>query len=162
MKNLIIAPHGDDEIIGCYTVLSESQKNSHVIFIDYETHVNEIRQSSKYFKFSFELKSNFCEKFNFKNCCGKNVYVPDPFCESNSLHRRVGMLVYAFWLENPIFFLNFYTTQMNSFYVQTLSIKNRNNKKLLLNNLYPLQKDLWLHDYKYFLYEGQICIRSVK
>jgi hypothetical protein len=149
----VIAPHPDDEIIGCFTVLKNVES---VFFLDGEERKEEAVSSSEAFNFKF-LFIKFEEINSFLK--GK-IFAPDPFTETHPLHKIVGMEVFKEWMNKQNFELYFYTTNMNTFYTRELNQSRKDEKEKLLKQIYVSQRDLW-RDKKYFLFEGRIKMVKV-
>ena len=76
--------------------------------------------------------------------------MPDPVYELHPLHRQWGMVGET--MARVGFDVIFYSTNMNAPYIHELAVAD--DKKELLNKVYPDQKSLWEYDHKYFLFEG--------
>jgi hypothetical protein len=151
MENVIIvAPHPDDEIIGCFEIL---KKSSNIIIV-YHSNAEPARREE-----AMKLK----EKYNnvkmqmFQNSVPVSLinklnkfYFPDPIYETHPLHRELGMTgeLYA---RNG-FDVTFYNTIMNAPYIH--EVDRPEVKELRLNEIYSSQKSLWKYEKKYVLFEG--------
>jgi hypothetical protein len=150
MNHVIVAPHPDDEIIGCFEVL---QKEKNIIIIYSEDVERERREEAMKLKghndnITVQLflhsipMSMLNQEYKF--------YFPDPIYEIHPKHRELGMSgeLYA---RNG-FDVTFYNTTMNAPYIHEVSAPSL--KQQLLDDVYPSQKDLWKYEHKYFLFEG--------
>lgn len=151
---IIFSPHSDDEIIGCYRILDQV---SRIIYFDDDDN-NRVDESKKFcedfnaeceFAYTFEILND--ELYNFDNC---TIYAPDPFGEHHPLHREVGMAACLLNSWKRIKELYLYSTDMTQPWVR--EVPDSFSKKELLNKYYSSQRDLWTHDYKYFLFQGTI------
>jgi hypothetical protein len=150
--NIIVAPHPDDEIIGCYEILKKGDPC--IVIYGGGTSANR-REEAKKLKECFnnvvgqlflkEIPSHLISKEN-------TIYGPDPHFEVNPLHREFGFKCEMFLRAGAD--VIFYNTIMNAPYIH--EIKDPEDKKNCLNIIYPSQKSLWETDYKYFLYEGRV------
>ena len=143
--NIIIAPHADDEIIGCFTKIWTNDIHG-VIYID-TTQEREMEAR------------RLCKAFNIR-CwflCGNvwnllslppryTYYIPSPE-DGHPLHSLVYYLMFH---EYPN--LVVYSTQMKDYFVK--EVENPQYKRSMLDRYYPSQKSLWEFDHKYFLFEG--------
>lgn len=150
MNHVIIAAHPDDEIIGCYEVL---QKEKHIIIIYGVDTLQNRRNEAMKLKEHIEgvkvqmFQSNIpMTMINHQH----KFYFPDPIYETHPRHRELGMAgeLYA---RNG-FDVTFYNTTMNAPYIHESGRSDM--KRVLLNEVYPSQKDLWKYEHKYFLFEG--------
>lgn len=175
MKLLIVSPHCDDELIGCFSFLYHSVKNPKAkVLICYCTK-DKARQ-----KESLELKKNlsmfidkpklatvtqifFSEKLiDLKitklllETTPNIVLVPDPYFEVHPLHRFLGCFVTNFWKDflQQKTSLIYYSTNMSTPYLFELPPKLRESKELLLNLVYPSQRSLWEFEKKYIIFES--------
>jgi len=147
-KHIIIAPHADDEIIGCFEVLL-SQKNVFVAFPNMET-MEEARISENTFAFTPLLFKNI----DFLNKTDSNIiyHFPDPAFELHPLHKHFGSLGRSF--GDAGLKIVYYSTNMNSPYIR--EVKSPNEKRNALNICYKEKTSLWEYEHKYFLFESHI------
>jgi len=151
--NIIIAPHPDDEIIGCWSVLRKALVDKVLYIISND--LTDIRRkeanfTAKYFGFEHQfIELTDIEKHLSRKDL-KYVFVPH-FNEQHPLHRAVTSLVYYLRL-NYNFIPVYYTTEMNI--PGLVRLVDWKEKLFDLNKCYPSQKSLWTFDWKYFLFEG--------
>ena len=146
---VIIAPHPDDEIIGCYSIL---KKENPIIIYNGETDQKrreEALKLRKYIDFKAQLflmtiPATFLNK-------EVTIYCPDPIYETHPLHRSWGSLGESL-LRNGLNVI-FYNTNMNAPYIH--EVKDWKEKEELLDKVYPSQKSLWVFEKKYILFEGR-------
>lgn len=148
MKNIIIiAPHADDEIIGCHEVLHLRSEDRHItVMLSNPKEFEEAYASSLFFGFDRELFS-----INSLWMSDEVLYFPDPVYEIHPEHRRLGAIGVEL-LRKGGKNVVFYSTNMLTPYIHETvepSIKRKD-----LDNLYPNKSDLWKYDHKYFLFEG--------
>jgi hypothetical protein len=150
-KHIIIAPHADDEIIGCYDIL-RSTEDVIVIYNEDMTkkRKNETKRLTEFFSnvkaqlFLHQIPQHLINEDTIIHC-------PDPIYELHPLHRlqgNIGEQLLRYTGANVMF----YSTNMNAPYIY--EIDNPNEKEKILNNIYYSQKQLWKYDHKYFLFEG--------
>ena len=162
--DLILAPHIDDEIIGCYKYIINAVDTCIDICYFYDITKERRLSGDKlrnkvlhidqtlYNGYDFKLDSNFIKYIVNKY---DRILCPDPIFESHPDHKEignVGQYIYKnFQDENQIIF---YSVNMTAPYIKKLNVDDQNDKRLWLNELYPDQASLWENDYKYFLFEG--------
>jgi hypothetical protein len=146
---VIIAPHGDDEIIGCFEILD---KFPIILYSDRSDRYDEIIKLNKYkdihtqdFLICFNIPERLLSKTSF------TYYFPDPIYEIHPDHRRWGQL--GEQLARDGYDVIFYTTNMNVPYIH--ECKDAHKKQELLEKVYPSQSELWKYDHKYYLFEGR-------
>lgn len=151
-KIVIVAPHVDDETIGCFTIISKETEND--IFIVYSSSADSTRRDealSLKAKFEKITAQFFLESIPPPLLNPINVfYFPDPAYEFHPLHRHYGAI--GEQLLRAGFDVTFYSINMQTPYI--FEVEDRQRKKELLDEIYPSQKELWNHDHKYFLFEG--------
>ena len=156
-RHVIIAPHADDEIVGCFSVLMSREVKS-VWFPD-RIIVQEATESSFIYDYSREvIPADYGEVikifFNLANeILHSNglMFFPDPVYEWHPDHVQwgnVGVSLFRMGFTNIVF----YSVNMTAQYIS--KTKFAEDKKNALNNCYPEKSDLWKYDHKYFLFEG--------
>jgi len=149
-KNVIIvAPHPDDEIIGCFEIIKTFPT---MIIYDADT-PNKRREEAMKLKDEFDVMVQLFQKSippNFMSAKETVLFFPDPSYETHPLHRQWGQLGESIARsgQNVIF----YTTNMNTPYIY--ETEHSRHKELTLNKFYKSQKSMWAFDHKYFLFEG--------
>jgi len=148
-QTIIISPHFDDEIIGCYEILKQEDIKTIVIYNDVENSIRKeesrkLRELTnvKYQHYMKNIPTNLISKEN-------TFYFPHPL-ESHPKHRHYANIGESMLRDghNVIF----YITEMNQIFKHECI--DPDGKKELLEKIYPSQKDLWKYDYKYFLFSG--------
>ena len=153
---LIVAPHPDDEIIGCFEILEMSNIQNKKVFIIYMEDVEEKRKEAalKLRETYSCVKAQFFQKsipLTFINP-NTTILVPDPFYEINPFHRAIGNEGER--LVRAGFDVIFYSTNMTGPYIH--EVKEWKTKRDLLNKIYKSEKKLWEYEHKYYLYEGLV------
>ncbi len=147
---IIISPHPDDEIIGAHKYLTKHNTRPIVI---YSSDLNAKRKQS-----ALKLKDHVDVKLQlfqmslpapFMKLENKYLF-PDPIYETHPVHRAWGIM--GEQLARNGFDVVFYSTNMNAPYIH--EVANPDQKRELLEKVYPDQKSLWEFDHKYFLFEG--------
>jgi hypothetical protein len=148
--NIIIAPHPDDELIGCFEVLQKKEPS--IIIYGGDTDFKR-KEETKNLRNSYDnivgqlFLSSVPSNLMIPN---NTLYFPDPIYETHPLHRFYGMQGEAY-ARNDMNII-FYTTNMQAPYIH--EVKDVNDKEKYLNLTYPSQKSLWEHEKKYILFEG--------
>jgi len=147
---VIIAPHCDDELIGCYKVITEAKYPPVIIYTG--------QIDAKRRKESLKLKDSTGIAMQFYTVDippilvnpATKFYFPDPAYETHPEHRKWGFIGEGF--ARGGFDVTFYNTNMNAPYLY--EVPSPDKKRELLEEVYPSQKSLWKYDHKYFLFEG--------
>jgi len=148
--DIIIAPHPDDELIGCFDIIRK--KEPCMIIYGGETESKrreETKEVKEFFDnvvgqlFLMNVPAHLLTKEN-------TFYFPDPIYETHPLHRYYGMLGESIARSGKD--VIFYSTNMNSPYIH--EVKEPDEKERYLNIIYPSQKSLWEYEKKYILFEG--------
>ncbi len=146
---VIVSPHADDELIGCYKILTNEDIRPVIIYT--EEMSKERQEEVKGIREHFTIKAQmFCRSIppQFLNTT-TTFYFPGPD-ELHPAHRAQAAIGEA--LARQGLNVIFYTTNMNVPWIQESTFPEK--KKALLNLIYQSQSDLWKYDHKYFLFEG--------
>ncbi|GIU69119.1 MAG: hypothetical protein KatS3mg002_0355 [Candidatus Woesearchaeota archaeon] len=150
MKNVIISPHGDDEIIGCFEILKNLNNEIEIVY-------GEDCEESKYVCYDLpNIKKYYLELYDYTLPPhllnpSYTFYFPDPFTEKHHDH-----ILWGHYGEKLLRIHNynviFYSINMEARYVHKVS--NPQEKESWLNKYYKSKSSLWKMDHKYFLFEG--------
>jgi len=148
---VIISPHFDDEIIGCFEVITNPLIKPIILYMqdDEERKKESLKLKNELDNIQIQLfQKNIPSTFINPN---NVLYFPDPIFEFHPSHRKWGAIGEDYLRQG----LNvvFYSINMQAPYIH--KIKETNEKEDLLNKIYPSQKDLWKIDKKYVLFEGR-------
>jgi hypothetical protein len=148
LDTIIVAPHPDDEIIGCYEIV----KNKKPIIIYTEETAEERKAEALSLKEHVEIKAHFFVRTipSHLILMENEFYFPDVIYETHPAHREKGF--FGEQLARKGFNVIFYTTEMNAPYKH--EVKDSKEKEELLNKVYPSQADLWKYEKKYILFSG--------
>ena len=143
MKNIVIlAPHVDDELIGCYSVLNQQQDIQVIYFYELDAvRKAEALNASVFFNFAASF-----DGYNAVIDSDAIVYAPN-IADTHPHHKAVNR--YAKSLSNEKIY---YSVDMNRDY-SVLCEYDQIAKLSLLNDLYPSQAKLFDSDAKYHLFE---------
>jgi len=149
-ETIIVAPHPDDEIIGCFELLNDNSISPIVIYtsdVDNERRAEaaELRNHTnvKIQLFLNTIPSKFLHPTNM-------FYFPHPIYETHPDHRLQG--IGGEQLARAGYDVTFYITEMNAPFKFECSQSER--KKILLDTCYHKQSSLWKYEHKYFLFSG--------
>ena len=147
---IIVAPHPDDEIIGCFEILKK-----HKTIVIYSADINQERrlEAMKLKEFVDVKAQLFLDSVptHLLNPNTVALYFPDPIYEIHPDHRKWGVIGES--IARLGFNVIFYSVNMQAPYIH--EVKNPKEKEELLQNVYPSQSDLWKYDKKYILFEGR-------
>lgn len=152
IETIIVAPHADDEIIGCFEVLMNPFFKPIILYTDVEDENRKLE--------SLNLKKHipnvniqlFVKNVPAMMLNPTNIlYFPDPVFEFHPDHRRVGAMGEELLRKG----LNviFYSVNMQAPYIH--EVIDFKQKRHLLEKVYPSQKNMWKFDAKYYLFEGK-------
>lgn len=150
MKFVVIAPHPDDELIGCFTLFEKGLVEK-VIYINSDTKRGlKAQQLAHKFEFSTEFVNlkHFSSNYRFNS---KKIYLVPALTDIHFLHRVVNIITRLKTKR-----IGYYTTEMNTFFTRVLDKKTAERKRKTLDKYYHDQKSLWQYEWKYFLFEGII------
>lgn len=145
---VIVAPHPDDEIIGCFEVVS-----NYKTMILYDANTPKLRrEEAMKLKDKYDISAQvFLNTIPTPWLSMKNLilFFPDPIYETHPLHRQWGYAgeMMARSGQNVVF----YNTNMTAPYIY--EVNNFHEKREALE-VFKSQKNMWTWDHKYFLFEG--------
>ena len=148
---VIIAPHGDDEVIGCFDVLEKYKDNTRIAIVYGPEMDNQRREETLKLREYYSchlIVQNIVPQYLVQK--ENKFYFPNPTNEMHPDHRKwaqEGEVLARNGLD-----VTFYTIQMNVPYIY--KVENRDKKEEILNYVYSSQSDLWKYDKKYILFEG--------
>ena len=146
-KVIIVAPHLDDEVIGCYQILKTGDVYAVLYGNKNISDMESTKISTKHFDF---LAGDVKRDLGKYSKMGLKFYFPDPYFEFHPDHRRWGAVGEKLLREGEN--VIFYSTNMNAPYIH--EVADPLEKRDCLDTLYPDKKSLWKYDHKYFLFEG--------
>lgn len=146
-----MAPHIDDEVIGCYTLLKEGLITD-VVYYDAADPIRVAESVKSSQKFGFKpLYSTWQHSWDESDVlAGDNIFVPT-IKDVHPDHKRVNMIGRRLAAHTGAN-LFFYSIDMNTRGRRTLMREDIAAKRAALNELFPSQSKL-LSDDKYSLFE---------
>ena len=150
-KNVIIACHEDDEIIGNFEIIDNPDNPPVILYVgdSPQCRRDEALKLREHTGVTIQM---FCKSVPsvFLNP-SNTIYAPDPIYETHPLHRLWGGQLENYLRQG----LNviFYNTTMSAPYIH--ETRKPKEKEALLNLIYPSQKSLWKYEKKYIIYEGR-------
>jgi hypothetical protein len=148
-ETIIIAPHCDDEIIGCYSILSN--RNIHPIIIYTEDTDSIRKEEALKLPYYCYIKDQVFEPVIADRYINYDTtfYFPGPD-EIHPAHRKMAAIGEE--MARKGFNIIFYSTNMNVKWIK--EVQNPELKKNTLETIYSSQSDLWKYEHKYFLFEA--------
>ncbi len=159
---IIVAPHPDDELIGCYEILKKNKTSPIIIYTENfnDKRKEETLKLKKYFNTKAQLflrsvPPQFLKEEN-------TFYFPDPIYEIHPAHRTQGSIGES--LARQGLDVIFYNTNMNAPYIHEVTYpvdelvkmdSDYPSKKKILDEVYPSQSDMWKYEARYYLFEGR-------
>jgi LmbE family N-acetylglucosaminyl deacetylase len=148
---MIVAPHGDDEIVGCHNILAKGLVNTVLYPAEVMKELG-VAVAVKEFGFRSEEATfdNIQNITRYARELGGCVFFPDPIYEWHPDHRKFAamgeQLLHIF--PNIVF----YNVNMTAPYIR--KVTQPHVKRKALDFCYSMKKSLWEYDHKYFLFEG--------
>lgn len=146
-NDIIFAPHVDDEVIGCFTVLSEFSVSDVYYFYD---HTAERRIEAGKAAEMFGFVPHFCSiEDSIEIPHESTLHIPN-IADNHIHHKLVNYLGKKYSNQ-----LSYYSVDMNVSF-DVLSVDDQHRKKTALETLFPSQKTLLDSTEKYFLFESHL------
>jgi len=156
---VIVAPHPDDEIIGCFELMEKAITCSKDILILYPNSTQLpfwaqpwLRNQENPLQIKPIIADNCDAYLTDENLYNDTQFLlPDPIYEVHPEHRKYGTIGEQL-LRNGADVI-FYTVNMQAPYIR--EVQSPIQKRRMLELYYPQEADLWKYDHRYFLFEGQ-------
>lgn len=150
-EHVIIAPHPDDEIIGCGEILMKNEKTV-IVYTDPDIDEERKKEAVKLKETFRNVKAQMFLKSIPSHLLSKEntFYFPDPIYETHHEHRKQGVIGEE--MARNGFDVVFYSVNMQAPYTHSVEFEG---KEEALDKIYPSQKTLWEYEKKYVLFEGR-------
>lgn len=150
--SVIIAPHPDDELIGCFEILDDPNQSITIIYGADATAAR--RKEALKLKEVFPTVGNQVFHASVPSTyitTEVTLYFPDPSTENHPAHRGWGSIGES--LARDGLDVVFYSTIMNTPYIH--ECKDPMKKEAMMDRIYASQKQMWAYEKKYILFEGR-------
>jgi len=154
---LIISPHNDDALIGCFLYLTG---RTSLFRLKFEEAENFILFGSRMSEVALEEAVRFAKDFGIEVLDGCRVeggvdVVLSPSPESRHPEHR-----YWAWksFDTNSKHRVFYSTDMSEWWVTPLRPEDAERKRALLDAYFVPESDLWRYDARYYLFEGYVGV----
>ncbi len=155
-ETVIVSPHPDDELIGCYSIFKKAKEINETINVVYTNEMDkERREETLKLKEYFSVRQFFVNNIDIPPLLlnkSNIIYVPDHINEYHSAHRMAG--INGEKLARQGYNVVYYSIQKNVPYIFELNNKQIKEKEEILDYVYSSQKSLWKYEKKYILFEG--------
>ncbi|MEM3426098.1 MAG: hypothetical protein QXW42_04365 [Thermofilum sp.] len=165
MKYVVISPHNDDVAIGMWRQLVMGNVVS-IILVDTSNkeRTAELEDMCKDYDINLHIFSNLYDicriAHNVVKFCktsgGDVVIALTSEQDHHPLHKYVSGLKVPFRTNG--FKVCLYSVDMNTEWISVLSERESQNKREFLDKYFRLERELWEHDAKYYLFEGQVIV----
>ena len=147
MEYIIIAPHPDDELIGCFTLFKRHLVKK-VIYIESsgvrEREAENFCSDNNVTRTFLKKPKDILNLIEEKDC----IYMVPSINDHHPLHKIINAFVKSKFRHG------LYSIDMNTEFIKELHPVLQKEKREWLNKYFPSQKSLWENDWKYFLFEG--------
>lgn len=155
MDYVIIAPHPDDELIGCFEIINKEENKIIIIYTEVveKNRRDEALKLKEYFPKSIQAQL-FGQEIPSELLHLNNTFLfPDPIYETHPAHRIWGSYGEKL-LRYDNFDVVFYNTNMIAPYIH--EVRTPEKKEYSLDEVYLSQKSLWYTQKKYVIFEGRV------
>lgn len=148
---IIIAPHPDDELIGCYSLLTQGGVSDVYYLLDglSDERKKEAINLCKYFGIGC-LFLSYIDMFEMVHKQENTTFFVPSMQDHHPDHKRINAIVRN--SSNK----GIYSIDMNTEFISVLSEQASAKKKYLLDRFYPSQAELWNKNSMYYLFEGTV------
>jgi hypothetical protein len=142
LLNVVFAPHCDDELIGCYSLL-KARAITHVVTPKQDIfRMQEMEKCAKHFGFEVVTDLDWVKSVTIENAFYPSANDSHPEHKLISQHRA--------GINNWYYSVDLQTAK----HKRVLSTTEINDKCYQLNNIYKSQSNLWANDASYYLFES--------
>lgn len=147
---IVISPHVDDGVIGCFSLIKKGLIDG-VVYLDATPERFALAQiAGKQFGFKVVFL-HYRYLIDFLQQNSKDTFLVPDISDNHVLHKAVNCIARLSGCK-----LGYYSVDMAASFVKELSRSDQQEKRAMLNKFYPDQKSLWENDWKYFLFEGVV------
>ena len=152
---VILAPHPDDEIIGCFKLLKAGAVKAVLYFFDCEgVRLAELARFCRDLGLEYRILRPVLHEVEsaIEKLKPEAILVPHPR-DYHPHHKTICMLGQALAGMNENLSIKYYSVEMNVPDLDILEPVLREEKRAWLDKYYPSQKKLWETNPKYYLFE---------
>jgi hypothetical protein len=147
-KYVVVAPHPDDELIGCYHLFRKKLVKK-VLYYNLNRMSKARQKEAVNFCKDMGVEYNILTDSSISELSKTETYLIPFSTDHHPEHKWIHSL-----FKHHFTNIGFYSIDMNNDFVRELDEKDKTAKKRMLDTYFPSQKSLWKSDWKYWMFEG--------